>query len=426
MKTVPFTILAVALFAMAILALAACAPAPTSTPVPPPPTAVPAVKAPTAAPPTTAPTAVPPTAVPPTTAPTAVPATATTAPATQAPTARTGSVMVTNNTTYGKIVTDAGGMTLYMYPNDTHDTSTSNCYDACAQRWPALLADANGKFDIKSSELDPKLFGTTTRKDNTKQVTFNGWPLYYWQNDKKPGDTLGFGVGDIWWVMTPDGGIITGQTTVAIDIPLGAGRDGDQSGTARLTAKGNQTDVALTIKAGAAGAAQPAHIHTGACPVPGDVKYPLKEVVDGKSTTTVDVPLAQLLTGGFAINVHQSAAEIGKYVACGGIPQGSVVKLDNGRDGNQPGTAVLLANATKTDVYLFIKPLVGATQPAHIHTGACPVPGDVKYPLTDITNGKSKTTVDAALADLLKGGFAINAHLSKADIGKYVSCGAIK
>ena len=105
------------------------------------------------------------------------------------------------------VFTDAGGMTLYMYPNDTHATSTSNCYDACAQRWPALLADANGKFDIKSSDLDAKLFGTTTRKDNTQQITFNGWPLYYWQNDKKPADTLGFGVGDIWWVMTPDGGL---------------------------------------------------------------------------------------------------------------------------------------------------------------------------------------------------------------------------
>ncbi len=343
----------------------------------------------------------------------------------QAAVAKTASLMVVDNTKFGKIVADGNGMTLYMYPNDTNNPSASNCYDACAQRWPPLLADAGGKYDLQG-DLDPKLFGTTTRKDNTMQVTFNGWPLYYWANDKKPGDTFGFGVGDIWWVMTPDGSIITAPTTVAIDVPLAAGRDGDQTGTARLTSKGNQTDVAITIKAGAAGAAQPAHIHAGACPVPGDVKYPLKDVVDGKSTTTLDVPLAQLLTGGFAINVHQSAADIGKYVACGGIPQGSVVTMNDGRDASQPGTAVLLSNGTKTDVYVFIKPLVGAVQPAHIHAGACPVPGDVKYPLTDVTNGKSKTTVDAPLASLTAGGFAINAHLSKADIGKYVSCGDVK
>jgi predicted lipoprotein with Yx(FWY)xxD motif len=353
------------------------------------------------------------------------PSAATPTPAQAPSVGRVGSVAIADNAKFGKIIADGNGMTLYMYPNDTNKPSVSNCYDACAQRWPPLLADASGKFNM-SSDLDPKLFGTTTRKDNTQQVTFNGWPLYYWANDKKAGDTLGFGVGDIWWVMTPDGSIITAPTTVAIDVPLAAGRDGAQPGTARLTAKGNQTDVAITVKAGDAGVAQPAHIHAGACPVPGDVKYPLKDVVDGKSTTTLDVPLAQLLAGGFAINVHQSAADIGKYVACGAIPQGSVVKLGDGRDASQPGTAVLLANGTKTDVYLFIKPLVGATQPAHIHAGTCPVPGDVKYPLTDVTNGKSKTTVDAALSDLMSGGYAINAHLSKADIGKYVSCGDVK
>jgi GrpB-like predicted nucleotidyltransferase (UPF0157 family) len=172
--------------------------------------------------------------------------------------------------------------------------------------------------------------------------------------------------------------------------------------------------------------AQPAHIHVGTCPVPDAVKYPLKDIVDGKSTTTLDVSLAQLLTGGFAINAHLSAADIGKYVACGVIPQGNQITMAAGRDGNQPGAALLIAQGDKTQVNLFIKPLAGVTQPAHIHIGTCPVPGDVKYPLTDVYDGKSTTVVDAKLADLLAGGFAINAHLSKADIGKYVSCGAIK
>ena len=398
-----------AILVIVIVALAACAPAPTPTPVPPAPTAVPPTKAPASSAPASS----------------AASSSAASSSASAAP-AKPAALTVTTNATFGKIVTDADGMTLYMYPNDTQNPSTVTCYDACAQRWPALLADANGKFDLKSNELDAKLFGTTTRKEGTKQVTFNGWPLYYWANDKKPGDTLGQGVGDIWWVMTPDGGIITGLTTVAISVPLGAGRDGDQSGTATFTAKGDKTDVALSIKAGAAGAAQPAHIHAGTCPTPGDVKYPLKDVVEGKSTTTLDVSLAQLLAGGFAVNVHQSAADIGKYVACGNVPQGSVIKMDNGRDGNQPGTAVLVSQGAKTDVYMFIKPLPGVVQPAHIHAGACPTPGDVKYPLTDVANGKSKTTVEASLSDLLKGGFAINAHLSKADISKYVSCGNIK
>ncbi len=387
----------VASLALAILALAACAPAPAPAPTPQPPTAAPVQ-------PTTAPT----------TAPTAA----------SASTGKTAVVNVSTNATLGKFLVDGDGVTLYMYPRDTREPSTSNCYDDCAKQWPALLSDA--KPTLKSNEIKDSLFGTTTRKDGAKQVTFNGWPLYYFFNDKKAGDTLGQGVGDIWWVMTPDGGITTGPTTVRITVQLGAGRDGDQSGTANLTARGDKTQVSLDIKPGEKGAAQPVHIHEGACPAPGAVKYPLTNIVDGKSTTTVDAKLADLLTGGFSINAHLSAADVNKYVACGNIPQGSVLALDKGRDEDQPGTAVLISQGAKTQVNLFLKPLPGVSQPVHIHEGTCPVPGAVKFPLTNLAEGKSTTVVDASLADLQKGGYSINAHHSAADVNKYIACGNIK
>jgi predicted lipoprotein with Yx(FWY)xxD motif len=333
-------------------------------------------------------------------------------------------VLALNETKLGKIITDGNGMTLYMYPPDTRNPITSNCYDQCARAWPPLLT--SGKPEIKGAGLDPALIGTTTRKDGAIQVAYNGWPLYYWNRDRNPGDTLGQGVGDIWWVMTADGGTITQPGNPTIEIVLAAGRDADQNGKARLVSKGAKTDVVLDVKPGAAGVAEPAHVHEGACPVPGAVKYPLTNVVDGKSTTTLDVALADLLKGGFAINVHKSASEAAVYVACGAIPQGSVVKLDKGRDDDQNGMAVLVSQGAKTEVNLFIKPLPGVVQPAHIHEGACPVPGAVKYPLTNVAEGKSKTVMDVALADLLKGGFAINAHKSAAEASKYVACGNLK
>ncbi|MCB9419013.1 MAG: hypothetical protein H6667_04375 [Ardenticatenaceae bacterium] len=46
--------------------------------------------------------------------------------------------------------------------------------------------------------------GTTTRDDNTIQVTYNGWPLYYWINDEAPGDTTGHNVGNVWAVAYPE------------------------------------------------------------------------------------------------------------------------------------------------------------------------------------------------------------------------------
>lgn len=396
----------VAILAIAILAVAACAPAPTPVPTPPPPTAAPAV-------PTTAPAA-------PTAAPTSAPAPTTAA---AAPAGKNAVVDVASNAAQGKFLVDGAGMTLYMFAPDKKSDST--CYDNCAKAWPPLLTDT-GKVDAKSSELTASMFGTTKRKEGTTQVTFNGWPLYYFVNDKKAGDVNGQGseAFGAWWVMAPNGSITVAPVTFQYTFNFGPGRDGTQEGTVRLrpTADG-KTTVTIALKGSTAGVAQPAHIHEGACPGVGAVKYPLTNVTDGASTTTLDVKFADLLTGGYSINVHKSTTESGVYVSCVTIPQGAVVTLDKGRDGDLHGTALLLAQGAKTEVDLFTTPNVGVVQPAHIHEGGCPGVGAVKYPLTNIEEGHSKTVVDAALADLFKGGYAINTHLSAADAGKYMACG---
>lgn len=71
----------------------------------------------------------------------------------------------------------------------------------------------------------------------------------------------------------------------------------------------------------------------------------------------------------------------------------------------------------------------GASQPVHIHVGSCPNPGDVRYPLTDVVNGRSETTLNVPYADLVSLAtnmpLAINAHVSATNIGTYVSCGDI-
>ena len=66
----------------------------------------------------------------------------------------------------------------------------------------------------------------------------------------------------------------------------------------------------------------PAHIHIGQCGATlGAVKYPLNDVDNGKSETVVTVKFADLETGGFAVNLHKSAADIKTYTACGNIPK---------------------------------------------------------------------------------------------------------
>jgi predicted lipoprotein with Yx(FWY)xxD motif len=97
----------------------------------------------------------------------------------------------------GSVLVGANGMTLYLYTKDTADTS--NCYDQCATNWPPLIVKSAD--DLVPGINLPGKFGTTTRKDGSLQVTYNGAPLYYWKNDKAIGDVTGEGVGNVWYTI---------------------------------------------------------------------------------------------------------------------------------------------------------------------------------------------------------------------------------
>ncbi len=105
--------------------------------------------------------------------------------------------------TLGSHLVDDKGMTLYIFTKDSPGTST--CYGKCAAAWPALLTAGAPQA---GSGVDSSKFGTTTRTDGTTQVTYNGWPLYYFAKDANPGDTTGEGVGGVWFCVSPTGDAI--------------------------------------------------------------------------------------------------------------------------------------------------------------------------------------------------------------------------
>jgi len=80
--------------------------------------------------------------------------------------------------------------------------------------------------------------------------------------------------------------------------------------------------VKIVVKmSGGQNGSQPIHIHTGTCaklnPIP---KYALSNIVHGSSTTTISgITVADLLQGQYVIDVHESSADIAKYVACAAI-----------------------------------------------------------------------------------------------------------
>lgn len=106
-------------------------------------------------------------------------------------------VRVTHHPEYGPILTYPDGMTLYLFTVD--DPNVTNCYDGCAIIWPPLRSDSE---PVAPPGLSGEL-GLIPRNDGGMQVTYNGWPLYGWIEDSEPGDVLGHGVNDVWWVVHP-------------------------------------------------------------------------------------------------------------------------------------------------------------------------------------------------------------------------------
>jgi Cu/Zn superoxide dismutase len=113
-----------------------------------------------------------------------------------------------------------------------------------------------------------------------------------------------------------------GKTAGPVTVPLATQSNSGESGTATLTEEGGKTRVVVTVNGAPAGVSQPLHIHRGTCaqlnPQPA---YGLTTLINGRSETTVDVPLATLRNGEFAINGHKSAQEASTYVFCGSIPR---------------------------------------------------------------------------------------------------------
>ena len=127
--------------------------------------------------------------------------TITTAPAAAAPSSSGGAVVnVGQNATLGSFLVDSKGMTLYLYTKDT--PNTSNCYGGCASYWPPLLTTG---APVAGTGVTASMLGTTKRNDGSMQVTYNGWPLYYYISDKAAGDTTGENVQGVWFVITPAG-----------------------------------------------------------------------------------------------------------------------------------------------------------------------------------------------------------------------------
>lgn len=117
-------------------------------------------------------------------------------------------VRVRSNTDYGDILVGPDGMTLYLFEQDDRGAGASSCSGGCAEAWPPLTVDGSpSAADAVTGEVT-----TFDREDGSTQVAVNGWPLYFFQSDESPGDVMGQGVNDVWWVLGTDGSAVKAKS----------------------------------------------------------------------------------------------------------------------------------------------------------------------------------------------------------------------
>ena len=153
-------------------------------------------------------------------------------------------LQVVTSGVYGDYLTDSSGRAVYLFEGESEEGETGEtggeetgddaaggvraeaapCTGDCLQAWPPVLASE----PIAGDGVDASLLGTTTREDGSVQVTYNGWPLYYFVRDAGPGDTNGQEVesfGGEWYLVSPEG------TEVEAEGGTTGGEDADESTT---------------------------------------------------------------------------------------------------------------------------------------------------------------------------------------------------
>lgn len=262
--------------------------------------------------------------------------------------------------------------------------------------------------------------------------------------------------------------------------------DSGISGTVTLYDAGDsKTIVVFDVKN--AGKVHPAHIHAGTCDDLGaDPSYELEDVKDGKSTSTIEVALDDLLAEPMAVDLHMAPDLLGVVIGCANIegtpetgpiasPAASATPELNGQGGetatstpapsdgtsgtgdNTPSNTSVGGNTTsssttqsneETDIPLdstfssgvtgtvTLTPVEGGTNVSlklsgdysegdivHLHTGTCTAPGDGTWTLNPVAaDGTSSTVVEFSANELISQGYMVNVHPVNGDYDSWLVC----
>ena len=103
---------------------------------------------------------------------------------------------------FGSKMVDGRGVTLYVFSLDT--PGTSKCTGECSSEWPPVRS--SGGKPQPGAGVGASDVGDIQRPDGSDQVTFDGYPLYYYSGDASAGDSNGHGLsayGGQWSAVPP-------------------------------------------------------------------------------------------------------------------------------------------------------------------------------------------------------------------------------
>ena len=104
-------------------------------------------------------------------------------------------VMIVQKSAIGYVLAEANHQVVYTYSKDKKNGKPT-CTGACAETW----IPATGTPEAGPADVFPAQFGLVTRANGTKQITYNGLPLYLLKGAAGLA-TTGNGQGGVWHVV---------------------------------------------------------------------------------------------------------------------------------------------------------------------------------------------------------------------------------
>ena len=127
--------------------------------------------------------------------------------ATASTNAQSGTVSVAKSKSFGTILVAANGKTLYRYTLDTKGVNRCTGVPACSKYWPQLLIKSTAKPTVGTG-ASAALLGTIKAAHGMRQVTYAGFPLYYFVGDSAAGQTKGQAFEKEWYVVNTKGAFV--------------------------------------------------------------------------------------------------------------------------------------------------------------------------------------------------------------------------